>query len=527
MTDPFQLNGQPLPRPSESAMMRWRKKGSTQGPIYQGQTLVVPCVGCGSSTKTVIDPIPARSFFPKDPVAVPDLGKMVVYTLCYGEPDWLPETLPTLHAWCDRHGMPLIQWSDIPDGYPSPKFVEVDMLRHFLASDADWMMYVDADVIAHERAPHPFALVDQGEGLYLREDVHGVNVCERWPGWVMQNFQRVPRQDYRYRNAGVWAVDRQTARDFLAICQEPFVAGQMEQHHFNLWVHDFAGPVHDLGAAWNGFANVKGQPIMDGAWLYHVAGGRKSQAIQALRERGFLPNRFPDPNWNHWIDGDLDAAVVIPLKLSADPWKGESLRMVLRSIDEHWMPGWPVRIVGDERPAWLDPSVFIHAPEYETALLRGLSCARQVLWMNDDILFLRSSDTSDFVHPWHMGPLDIAAHLSSRSSWTSRRARAALIATHARGGEVTDFSTHTPYLYDRDEAKKVLEMSGICHKLAFEQVYFTMSERSPQPMGQRKARPNEPRKEAVVLNWNDSAATSPLLGELLAMFPRKSRWELA
>ena len=534
--DPFAVVGPIPPRassPAKTASIRWKLKGQTDGPIYAGSALIKPCATCGSSnmrppTRVTEDtPLPvARSFFPLDPVSIPNLGKMVIYTLSYGSPDWLPETMPTLRAWCSRHQMELIEWSDIPAEYPSPKFVEVDMLRHFLASDADWMMYVDADVIAHERAPHPFALVDQGAGLYMREDVKHIPVCERWPRWVENNFQRTPRNDYRYRNAGVWAIDRHTARDFLQVCQPPYVAGQMEQLHWNVWVHDFTGPVHDLDEVWNGYANVKGRPIMDSVWLYHIAGRAKMPAIQSLRDRGFLPNRFSEPDWGHWIEGDLDEAIVIPLKLSADPWKGESLRMVLRSIEEHWSPAWPVRIVGDECPAWLDPSVFIHAPEYETALLRGLSCARQVLWMNDDILFLRSSDTSDFVRPWHMGPLDVGSHLMSKSSWSSKRARAALIATHAKGGEALNFSTHTPYLYDRDVARKALELSGICYKIAFEQVYFTISDRAPEPVGQRKARPNEPQDWPLVLNWSDQFATPQFLRELNTKFPRKSRWEL-
>ena len=38
---------QPAPQPAPAAKVRFRLKGETDGPIYQGQVQIVPCAGCG------------------------------------------------------------------------------------------------------------------------------------------------------------------------------------------------------------------------------------------------------------------------------------------------------------------------------------------------------------------------------------------------------------------------------------------------------------------------------------------------
>ena len=50
----------PLPRvsakhygqqPAPAAKVRFRLKGETDGPIYQGQVQIVPCAGCGGTRR--------------------------------------------------------------------------------------------------------------------------------------------------------------------------------------------------------------------------------------------------------------------------------------------------------------------------------------------------------------------------------------------------------------------------------------------------------------------------------------------
>jgi hypothetical protein len=58
----------PLPRvsakhyaaaPADAAMIRFRLKGETTGPVYQGQKVIIPCASCGSKTT---DPAPPHPF---------------------------------------------------------------------------------------------------------------------------------------------------------------------------------------------------------------------------------------------------------------------------------------------------------------------------------------------------------------------------------------------------------------------------------------------------------------------------------
>jgi len=534
MHDPFAVTGPSSPRPPKTprpAIVKWRIKGNNDGPVYQGTALIQPCVGCGNrgtapaaTERTWPDVV---SFRPNVPTERPT-ESLVIYTLVYGSPPWLMDFLPSIRAWCDRIDVPLVEWSEIPADYPSPKFAEVDMIRHFLTGDAEWMMYVDADVYVHPLAPHPLHN-DPAPGLYAREDVAGVNVRERWPAWVRQHFNRDPRPEYRYRNAGVWLIDRDTAAEFLRGCSPPFVSGQMEQHHFNLWLHDFTGSLHDLPAEWNIFANVPRQPITHGGWLYHCAGGRKIEALTALRERGFLPDPFPPADMSKWGESIAPRAVVIPCKLSLDPWLGESLRYAIRSIEQH-LPDWPIYVLGDERPAWLDPAAFIHAPTYEDALIRGLSLADKVIWTNDDIMFLRDITPAD-VTPATDGMItmdQINAGLRSKNTWERNRMRLVMTLLHSREeiGSVPNFSTHTPYLFSREKSKSVLERVGITRKIAFEQAYF--SDAQGMPVGDKKARPPEKDHPGKCwLNFHTRDADEDLRRWLAARYPRPSRLELA
>jgi hypothetical protein len=44
---------------TDTAKIRWREKGKTDGPIYHGQVEVVPCASCGRGQERTI-PLPSR-----------------------------------------------------------------------------------------------------------------------------------------------------------------------------------------------------------------------------------------------------------------------------------------------------------------------------------------------------------------------------------------------------------------------------------------------------------------------------------
>ena len=164
------------------------------------------------------------------------MGKMktLVTTIRFGNPPWLQRCAPTLNAWCKRHDLELSIWTDETaklKGYPDVKFCEVDMLEEFVKSDYDRLIYVDADIYVHPDSPAP----DFGPGMHIRP--HGRRVNKPfWLPWCQEHFQRDPIDGGCYRNAGVWVIDKPSAKKLLSVIEEPYIAGIMEQNHFNWWL---------------------------------------------------------------------------------------------------------------------------------------------------------------------------------------------------------------------------------------------------------------------------------------------------
>lgn len=53
----------PLPRGGpgkdhRAARIRWRLKGATDGPVYEGQQEIRPCIGCGARRRDFDNPPP-------------------------------------------------------------------------------------------------------------------------------------------------------------------------------------------------------------------------------------------------------------------------------------------------------------------------------------------------------------------------------------------------------------------------------------------------------------------------------------
>ena len=234
-----------------------RLKGNADGPVYQGADLVEPCVTCGplkyapGATKPrpsqeqqyadlhakmrAMGLEPGKIYFskpeppappPKPPaqlvLPVPGVDprpSVEIHTLRFGDAEWLRACVPSLDDWCRRHDLPLTSWSDPGDRYPSPKFVEIEMLQAFLAGAAEWMMYIDADVFMHPSAPVPDFLREPG--FYIAED-RPSRGARGFPGWIREHFA-AEAGSWRYRNAGVWACDREAAQRLLEAIAPPFI----------------------------------------------------------------------------------------------------------------------------------------------------------------------------------------------------------------------------------------------------------------------------------------------------------------
>jgi hypothetical protein len=393
-----------------------------------------------------------------------------------------------LDDWCSRHGLPLHITSTWDCSYPDPKFCEVDMLRTFLAGESDWMMYVDADVVVHPRAPRPCF---ETPGFHLRFDRYNDIPRQRasWVSWCEKHFGEVPSQNWIYRNAGIWACDRAAAATMLAVIEKPYHTGIMEQHHFNWWLHQAhrnGMPVIDLSNEWNRIPEET-KP----AWMFHIYSKKKFQNLLKFRQAGLLPDAVkpldpappPVPDFG-------EGAVVWPYLSTAAQW--DELWFSHRSVIEHWSEKhWPLVLIGDARPPWW-PGKFIHAPKYEDALWIGTQCAENILWMNDDIFLLADQSPADLARPRHLAEMKdrLGTSIVAGNAWR-RGLGQVLMRCHHHGRGTLNFSTHTPYLYQRSKVPEIFQQFGTFHKIPFETAYFNWHRRPARPCEEKAKGPHD------------------------------------
>mgnify|MGYP003654187354 CR=1 FL=1 len=184
---------------------------------------------------------------------------------------------------------------------------------------------------------------------------------------------------------------------------------------------------------------------------------------------------------------NMKRIICYPLKPAGDSpvgW-GDNLELKysLRSLEEHWKGQYDeVVILTDRLPPWADRSKlkFIMAPRYVSALKKAVAYAGaggDIVWMNDDIMFLKDTTWGDLVNPCHrMGKMTLAqAEKMSGdedNAW-KRRLGDIMISLHKKGLPMWKFSTHTPYWYEADKLAPLLEeYGGLGYKVAIENAYF-------------------------------------------------------
>lgn len=424
------------------------------------------CYACGTFRTQPDESIPTGPFLlpaePYEPLA------MEVHTLCWGSAAWISTCLPTLEAWCVRHGHSLKVWKreDVPAHYPNEKFILVDLLRSFLEGDSERILWVDADVYVHPLAGEFPA---HAEGLHMRID-QPTKVERKWPDWVREKFGRTVNGLHRYLNAGVWACDRKAAALLLRQIEKgPMVKGVMEQHQFNLWIHDAVEEdgmvVHHLPVKWNAME------LREPAWFFHLAGKNKDDKILRTRSGGWIPDAVTTlRHFRPTVDYGK-GAIVWPWDSSKSDW--DELWFSWQSVRKHWKEdGWTCVLLADRKPAWWEGE-FIYAPYYEDALWLGTQCAEKVLWMNDDIFMLADQTLEDYREARHLGSMEekLGKHLIARGSWRRGLGQVLFRLLH-HGRSIINFSTHTPYLYERKKVKEIFDTFGIFYKIPFETAYY-------------------------------------------------------
>lgn len=454
------------------------------------------------------------------PAAAPTSPPPFVFTLRWGETDWLQECAPTLDDWCERHGYPLKVVSEFPADLPAEKFIYVDLLREFLASAAERALFIDADVFVHPSAP---AIPLDAPGVHCRADFQ--STANKWGPWVIKHFAGEVHPDHVYRQAGVWACDRAAAEMILAEADSgPFVSGYMEQHQWNLWLARAAMkgmPLNDLPLEWNTMPG--GEKEKDSAaWFVHLAGNKKELKLASYRGRRLLPER-PEP-FKERAAPAVPRAIVYPWLSTRAAWR--ELEYSLRSVMLHFKDQeCPIYILGDRAPAFLAEfprAKFVRAKRYVKALEMGLQIADEILWMNDDIFLLKPVGWEDFDAALRLGRITqrVAKHYMSneRTRWRRGLGRAAVDLMHLGVEKVYDYSTHTPYRYERTKAIETLRVFGPWWKVPFETLYHNMHGTPAVPCGKRVTRSLPADPDALFLNVGNPELSPELRARIVAMF---------
>jgi hypothetical protein len=486
---------------------------------------------------TQLDPVIARELpesvrlpLVRDPVIS---GRLLCYTWFYGRKPWMPTFFPPMKSWAIRHGIDLKVWQQAPDEKQFKQSPLVNWLRIFLDAGHDWFMYLDADVMIHPQAPHPLSEVHPLGVLALAEPEQKKHRSE-WASWVKAHFQREVTSDFIYRNDGVWMMDRATAVKFLSYCEQHMLPGNNDAYYFNLWLHDAQQAdkieVHDLPQKWNRLPYRAPYVANVPAWFYHCSGANKGKALEHLQLDGFLPQAKAPVTVKPWpAEANQERLIAMPYHFESDPWKGESLRYSLRSLDQYWPEDWPLMVFGTHQLEWLIDSVYQNEPSYPQALLRSCSMAKKVLWMNDDIILLESCNEVDMMIPLCHDDLipTLPKLLRSENRWARARAHVTGRMHHDYGlDRLNDFSTHTPYLYERDHARKVFDLFGVWHKFPIELAYHGLLGSTGKPCVEKATWAEKDDPAMRYLYVDDGCATlEEFTAWMSKRFPRPSRWE--
>jgi hypothetical protein len=459
--------------------------------------------------------------------------KLLCYTWFYGRKPWMPTFFPPMRSWAIRHGIDLKVWQQAPDDVQFKQSPILKWLRIFLDSGHDWFMYLDADVMIHPLAPHPLS-ENHPLGISALAEPEQKKHRSAWVSWVETHFQREIASDFIYRNDGVWMIDRASAVIFIGYCEQHMLPGNYDAYYFNLWLHDVlqAGKIeiHDLPQKWNRLpcrapyvANIPG-------WFYHCSGANKGKALEHLQLDGFLPHPKAPITVKPWpAEANQKKLIAMPYHFESDPWKGECLRYSLRSLDQYWPDDWPLLVFGNHQPEWLIDRVYREEPSYPQALLRACSMAERVLWMNDDIILLKNCTEADVMIPlYHDNLIPTLPKLArSENRWDRARAHVTGRLHHDYGVDrLDDFSTHTPYLYERKHARNVFDLFGVWHKFPLELAYHGLLGSTGKPCVEKALWGEKDDTSMRYLNVNDDFTTLEEFTEWMSKrFPEPSRWE--
>lgn len=226
----------------------------------------------------------------------------------------------------------------------------------------------------------------------------------------------------------------------------------------------------------------------------------------------------------------IERAIVYPWH--ADQAKWQELRYSLRSVEKHFADKkCPIFVFGTKRPPFIKDGGRVQyrgAYTYSEALSNGVQVADKVMWLNDDVIFLKHTDWSDCEIPYYLkevGPTFVQNAETNSNPW--REGCVKVLRQLAEMG-ITDqkvYSTHLPYVWERKKALEVFEKFGVFEKFPMELGYFHLFPEGSKPLTTERAH-GWPDDVARFLNYADVHLSDSLKSEIHRRFPDYAEWEV-
>lgn len=237
------------------------------------------------------------------------------------------------------------------------------------------------------------------------------------------------------------------------------------------------------------------------------------------------------------IEPQHDRAIVIPWLSTGEKW--QELRYALRSIHTHFTDrDCPIILIGDAPPKWLRPNPrlrHILIPQYAVSREAGLweawqigmQIAREVLWSNDDIYFLRETGWNDLRIALTEGTLHQAENelRASGNGWRKALGCAVADLMHRGHSTVWRFATHTPFLFEIEKSREIFRTYHLHFKGSWVTLYHNHHRTPHEPCGPHKCMRLPAKKGERYLNHRDSGPDKATRANLMAMFPDLAPWE--
>lgn len=207
--------------------------------------------------------------------------------------DWVRLTRPSIESYAERFGLEVVdletkglnlevlRWRRRHRNLHLEKFQIFEILEEY-----DRVLYLDADILVHPKAPNVFEVVPEGSIGVVNEQINAEQ-SKREQEWrrMQRRLGKLDETPQRYFNAGMLVVSRDH-RELFNYKRLTFAGGRWpDQNTLNYYARKQGFPIHWLAPEWN-LMPVFGDSFNSGeirraSWFIHYAG---EEAKPLLRE---------------------------------------------------------------------------------------------------------------------------------------------------------------------------------------------------------------------------------------------------